>query len=85
MWKEERESHRIWGIFQGEKKVEEAVGGILSERLARGHENLTRIGRNRGEPGRPSEKIRKKCLTNASARDKINEFESRDKNEFEKD
>ena len=71
MWKEERESHRIWGIFQGEKKVEEklkkvltngTVGGILSERLARGHENLTKTGRNRGEPGRPSEKAQKKVL-----------------------
>ena len=58
---------------------------ILSERLARGHENLTKTGRNRGEPGQPSERDQKKCLTNASARGKLNEFAPEGANELEKE
>ena len=66
-------------LTKGEK------AGILSERLTRGHENRTKSGRYRGEPGRTSERIRKKCLTNSRVRGKLNKFASEDTNEFEKD
>ena len=60
--------------------------GILSERLARGHENLIKIVRNRVERRMASRKrLEKKCLTIASVRDKLNKFEPRGLNEFKKD
>ena len=51
-----------------------ALGGILSERLARGTENWIGSRETERNAGRPFGKKQKKCLTNARARDKINEF-----------